>query len=185
MPDDSLRLFFALPCPAELASALCQWRDALALGGKEVPAESLHLTLAFLGQQPRSRLPLLERIAADISAPPLRIPLDSPFVLRHGLFGLAPQRPPAALLQLAADLHTALREAGIPVEPRRFRPHLTLVRHAALQPAQVDASFCLEAQRFALYASQDGPRGVYYRALASWPLEGVEPPAWAARLGLR
>ncbi|HBB77192.1 MAG TPA: RNA 2',3'-cyclic phosphodiesterase, partial [Pseudomonas sp.] len=50
--EDTLRLFFALPCPPEQAAAICSWRDRQALGGRPVALENLHLTLAFLGAQP-------------------------------------------------------------------------------------------------------------------------------------
>ena len=42
-----MRLFFALWPPAETAAALARW--AKGLEGRAIPAEKIHLTLAFLG----------------------------------------------------------------------------------------------------------------------------------------
>lgn len=59
MIDDTLRLFFALPCPPEQAADICAWREDQALDGRIVPQDNLHLTLAFLGAQPREHLDAL------------------------------------------------------------------------------------------------------------------------------
>ena len=65
MSESTLRLFFALPCPPEQATAICRWRDEQALQGRPVPPQNLHLTLAFLGAQPADCLDGLQRLAAD------------------------------------------------------------------------------------------------------------------------
>ncbi|MGV8390844.1 RNA 2',3'-cyclic phosphodiesterase, partial [Pseudomonas aeruginosa] len=46
MPDSSLRLFFALPCPPPLAERIGRWRDGRPLPGRQVATENLHLALA-------------------------------------------------------------------------------------------------------------------------------------------
>lgn len=165
MRDDTLRLFFALPCPPESAAAICAWRDALALGGRALAAEHLHLTLVFLGQQPRARLDELRRLAAGIEAAPFVLHLDRLDAGRHGLLWLAPSAPPAALERLAAQLH----------------PHLSLLRHAAARPAEAHPDFAWPVEAFALYASLPTPRGVRYRELGRWPLRAsLQPPRHAA-----
>lgn len=165
MRDDTLRLFFALPCPPESAAAICAWRDALALGGRALAAEHLHLTLVFLGQQPRARLDELRRLAAG----------------RHGLLWLAPSAPPAALERLAAQLRARLQAAGVDCDGRPLRPHLSLLRHAAARPAEAHPDFAWPVEAFALYASLPTPRGVRYRELGRWPLRAsLQPPQRAA-----
>lgn len=37
MSEESLRLFFALPCPPEQATAICAWRDGQAFDGARWP----------------------------------------------------------------------------------------------------------------------------------------------------
>ncbi|UTN84660.1 hypothetical protein NMC41_23080 [Pseudomonas aeruginosa] len=70
MPDRSLRLFFALPCPPPLAERIGRWRDSRPLSGRQVATANLHLTLAFLGPVPSSRLVALLDMAAAIEAAP-------------------------------------------------------------------------------------------------------------------
>src|ERR1051325_9362873 len=70
--DDNVRLFCGLRVPDDAADAIVAWQAGLS-GGRVVPRENLHFTLAFLGRQPRSRIDevvdVLRRSAAE-TAPP-------------------------------------------------------------------------------------------------------------------
>ena len=50
--DERLRLFCALRLPAEAVAELASWQLANLRGGRIVPPENLHVTLAFLGSRP-------------------------------------------------------------------------------------------------------------------------------------
>lgn len=169
MPADTLRLFFALPCPLDLARTIGRWRDELALGGRPVAVDSLHLTLAFLGHQPRTRLEELQVLAAGIEAEPFELHLDR-LGGGRGILWLEPSQMPAALPRLAGELQQRLLAAGIAVDSRPFRAHLTLLRHAGARPREAHPDFLWPVERFVLYASEPVPRGVRYRELGSWPL---------------
>ena len=154
MPTDTLRLFVALPCPRDTAEAICTWCDGLGLGGKPVAAENLHLTLAFLGQQPSARLEELQLLAAAIEAPPFELRLDRLGGGRQGLLA-----------------------SGIALDSRPLRAHLTLVRHAGARPREAHPDFAWPVERFVLYASENTPRGVRYLGLGNWPLvPGLQLP---------
>ena len=175
MPSDTLRLFFALPCPPELAESIGTWRAGLALGGRPVAADNLHLTLAFLGQQPRARLEELQLLAAGVEQAPFRLHLDR-LGGHRGTLWLEPAEMPAALGNLARDLQQRLLAAGITLDTRPFRAHLTLLRHAGARPAGASADFDWPVERFALYASEPTARGVRYRELGGWPLRSGPRP---------
>jgi RNA 2',3'-cyclic 3'-phosphodiesterase len=70
--DDNVRLFCGLRLPDGAADAIVAWQAGLA-GGRIVPRENLHFTLAFLGRQPRSRVDevveALRRRAAETERP--------------------------------------------------------------------------------------------------------------------
>lgn len=127
----SARLFVALWPDARVRQALVARRDAMSLppGAAPTATDKLHLTLHFIGSVPAARV-------AEITAA-LQVPVQ-PFELRLELTegwrgGLAVLRPivlPPHLLQLHADLATALRQLSLPVETRAFRPHVTLARRA-------------------------------------------------------
>jgi 2'-5' RNA ligase len=182
MPADTLRLFFALPCPLDLARTICRWRDELALGGRPVAVECLHLTLAFLGHQPRARLEELQLLAAGIEQGPFELHLDRLGGSR-GTLWLEPSQMPAALPVLAGDLQQRLLAAGIPLDTRPFRAHLTLLRHAGARPREAHPDFVWPVERFVLYVSENIPRGVRYRELGNWPLiPGLRRPGEAGYL---
>src|SRR5207253_9539637 len=89
----------ALDLPAELREELAARaeRVATALGGRAVPPQNLHLTLAFLGQVP------VERGAAVVEALREALP-PSPAPLRVRLGPLRPRPSRGRARLLAADL---------------------------------------------------------------------------------
>jgi 2'-5' RNA ligase len=170
MPADSLRLFFALGCPPELAAAIAAWRDPLQLPGRPVAEANLHLTLAFIGQQPLPRVAVLQELAAQLHAPAFELQLDQLNHFRNGLLYLAPSQPPEALLKLAEQLREALLEAGISLQSRPYHPHLSLMRHCPIQQLDTSPTFDWSVRHFALFASESAANGRLYRQLQRWSL---------------
>ncbi|EIK52838.1 2'-5' RNA ligase [Stutzerimonas stutzeri TS44] len=166
----SLRLFFALPCPPAQAAAICTWRDGLALDGRPVPAQNLHLTLAFLGAQPTSRLEELTRLAAGLDCPAFALRLDRLATIGKGFICLLPSAAPPALDYLVAALRAQLATQGLVPDSRPFLPHLTLTRHAHERAHGHSPAFAWTVDRFVLFVSETTAQGARYRELGSWPL---------------
>jgi len=166
------RLFFALPCAPAQGKALSRWRSELRLrSGRPVPTENFHLTLMFLGTAGVSQLPAILEAAARLR------PLErlEPLVLdrlerwrRSQALVLTAEQPPAALLRWVYQLQEAMLPLGFLVDPREFRPHLTLLRdfRAEVPEASQAPDFRWNAREFVLYESYKGR----YQALAQWPL---------------
>lgn len=139
-PASTARLFIALLPGEAVRDAMAAWRDAWTWPRQAalVKTSRLHVTLHFLGDVP------VEHIAA--LAPALAVPF-APFTLRldraalwpHGLAVLEPDAAPDALQALHAALAGALRCAGLAVDERPYRPHVTLARRAkgAVAPDEV------------------------------------------------
>lgn len=142
-PGDGVRLFLALwPSPAA-RRALAAWRGACPWGGhaRLVPDERLHLTLHFLGQVPRTRLPELR--ALPVPARRVDLTLDTLALWRQGVAVLQPSVVPSALQDLHGALGRALAALDLPVDVRPWRPHVTLARGAdapAGEPSLVQLS---------------------------------------------
>lgn len=168
---DSLRLFFALPCPVPIAQAIVRWRTDQHLPGRPVPAENLHLTLAFLGAQPAERLDTLYQVAESLRSQPFEITLERLHCTPRGLLWLEPAQSPGALLQLADALRAGLTDVAIPFDSQAFRPHLTVFRDGAALPGAAPPAYRWLVDRFALYRSDSVPGGVRYRTLREWPLQ--------------
>ena len=125
------RLFIALWPDDAVRHELAQRRDAWSWprSASPVKTERLHVTLHFLGDVERDLIPHL--------ADALAVPFD-PFSLtfgRHELWGrgiavLEPDIAPPALMHLHLRLGKALEGAGMALDTRPFRPHVTLARRA-------------------------------------------------------
>lgn len=180
------RVFFALWPGADAATALLREAQAAKAlyGGRPMRLDTLHLTLAFIGDWPCARLPRLHAAAACVTGPAVAVRLDYRAGWRHnGIVWAGMTHPDPALLVLAARLSGALRDAGVPLERRPFQPHVTLLRNSAgAAPAWHEARpmTVIEwvAQEFVLVASRrdDGGRA-RYDVLARWPLGAATLPS--------
>lgn len=184
-----IRSFLALPVDGEAATAITR-RQGEIPGARPVPEENLHLTLAFLGDQPEARLFDILPDIADIAGPAFDVTLGPPTLLggkaaRAIALVAAPNED---MTRLRAQSETVLRQAGLDLERRRFRPHVTLFRlPRTLDPATpthiqrwLTAAATLppvtfRAEELTLYRSILTPDGPVYDPLASIPLTTTAP----------
>jgi len=179
-----VRYFVAVDPPPEvrdhLAVAVARLRQQAVDGLRWPPPERWHLTLAFLGPVEDRVRPALETRLARVAHrhPPMTLSLAGAgrFGARVLWAGVAGDTP--ALRRLASSAAAQARHAGIEVEDRPYRPHLTLARAdrpvdlAAVVGALADyAGPPWTADRLDLVSSRPGPRPEY-RTVASWPLGG-------------
>jgi 2'-5' RNA ligase len=168
--DKPMRLFFALPCPSDLAQAVCSWRDRAGLGGRPVGQANLHLTLAFLGSQPETVLDDLRHVGGSLHADAFLLRLEQLRSIGHGFACLVPTQIPPPMSLLVEQLHAGLSVHGFALDSRPFLPHLTLSREARINPQSKPPAFEWRVERFGLYLSENTAHGVRYRELSSWPL---------------
>ncbi len=123
------RLFFAV-WPDDTAKARLSAHAvelAQRLGGRPVPAENIHLTLAFLGTVPDERVS--EAMAVRVKQPSVALTCDFVGSFRGARVAWAGVEPvPEGLVTLYHLLAAELHVRGFDLEERRFVPHLTLVR---------------------------------------------------------
>jgi 2'-5' RNA ligase len=168
--DASTRLFLALwPDPA-LRAQLRAARDGWTWprGAAPVHADKLHVTLHFLGSQPRARLPeLLDGLAVPFA--PFTLQLGRAALWHNGIAVLEPHAEPAALLDLHARLSGALVGLGLVPEARAYRPHVTMARRAngAGMPAG-DAAIAWAVRGYALVESGGCGGGGEYSVLRDY-----------------
>jgi len=138
------RLFFAV-WPGEAASpALARLAREVAqvCEGKPVAREKIHLTLAFLGEVPASRIDAARAAAAAIRFAAFAFTLDRVGSFRAAHVAWAGCREaPAALGALQSSLAETLRAARFELEDRPFTAHATVARRIgkALPPAAIEA----------------------------------------------
>lgn len=163
------RLFVALWPTAAVRTALAasSQRWTWNTGAARVDPERLHLTLHFLGEVDRERVPALHEALA-LPGAPFSLTLSRPVLWSGGIAVLEPARIPPELSALQAALGAALRGAGFEFEARRWRPHLTLARRAAgaVPPASCRAP-TWRVRDYALVESSPPGR---YTVLQRYPL---------------
>lgn len=175
MAESARRLFFALWPSPEVArrlydTALSLQRDC---GGRAMRRDSLHLTLAFLGAVPVSRVADAAAAADTVAADHFSLELDRVSCWKHNRVAwIGCSEAPAALLGLAADLAEKLRASGLELETRPFAAHATLLRNAdctaALPPLATTIVWPVED--FALVESHTGPGGSRYEVVRRWAM---------------
>jgi len=173
------RLFFAVVPDAAARDALAALARDVAqdAGGRASRAETLHLTLAFLGNVPLAQLDALQAIGAHAAAAaaPFVLTLDTLGAFRAaGVAWAGTNAVPAALEQVFAALRALLHAGGLPTERRAFHPHVTLARRCVRPlPQRGMAPVAWPVDAIVLMASDTLPEGPRYRRLASWPLAGA------------
>ena len=136
--------------------------------------ERWHLTLAFLGEvaDPVALVPGLAEVCAR--RPPLGLRLAGSGAFgRGGPVWVGVEGDVAALSALAGEVAQACRSAGVDVERRPYRPHLTVGRRGRPDPALL-ASYAgpsWTAAEVEVVASRLGPP-VEHRVLERLPLGG-------------
>ena len=127
------RLFVALDLPDEIREALARWAERELIDGaiRPVSAQSLHMTVCFLGWTPEERLGEAIEVIAGIEPRPVRVRLSREPVAKPprgpGLFAVEGESPGAAAI--AAEVRGPMVELGLAEEERRpFWPHVTVAR---------------------------------------------------------
>lgn len=173
-----MRAFIAVELPSQFADEVASVARQLsaAIRARYLPRENYHITLAFLGDIPevqvRSAIEALDEAASGLE----------PFTLRPegiGKFG-KPQNATLwmgiakvpELMDLAERLREGLKERGLEVDDKAFRPHITLARHAVIPKTELPLLLFPQetlANGAALFKSTLSKDGAEYK-----PLHAIE-----------
>ena len=165
------RIFFALwPDDDTRARVAAVGEQLTPWQGRRVRPENLHITLAFLGDVEEAITTQLQSVR--IPGRGFSVTLDNLGWWRGPrVIWLAPTLIPPALTSLVDTINTHVAGLGIDVDPRPYRPHLTLVRKAARRPPPVEFEpIFWQINGFCLVQSETGQTGSNYKVLCSWPL---------------
>ena len=149
-------------------------------GGRATRCNTIHLTLAFLGEVPESRLAELCALADSVQGPSFTMVLDRLGYWRHNrLLWAGSQAPVAPLGELVSCLRNVLANAGFKVDAERqgFVPHVTLVRKVPANAGLLEnhqfpsfESLAWRADRFVLVRSRLSSSGSEYLILREFSL---------------
>lgn len=186
------RLFAAVELEPELRRLVGRSADALPGADgrlRRVSAEEAHLTLRFIGDVASDRMDAVREVLRDVA---LR---HRPFEIRVGRLGVFPESGPSGVLwagieegaerlaELARDLEEGLVRHGFAPETRRYTPHITLARLAALKGVDPYRSLTHNTldvtgrtqlvRELALYESRPVPTGSRYSVVARAAMDGL------------
>jgi 2'-5' RNA ligase len=174
-----MRLFFALWPPTEAAEQLSAIARSVAkrFGGKPTRQETIHLTLAFMGDVPEDQLPRLIQSVQALHTAPFELGLDCLGYWQHNhLLWAGTASTCVALGELVENLQMALIESGFAFAGREriFTPHITLVRKLPEPglpvPLPAIDTISWRCSSFALVRSQLSDAGSYYQNISSFSL---------------
>jgi 2'-5' RNA ligase len=171
---DTVRVFFALWPQAAIQRQLhAVAREYQAkCDARVMRAETLHMTLQFIGNIKRSQLPVLITAADKISTtPPFRLELNTLSFWKHNRIGYATlSTTEPALEKLAATLQHELATLGFVADYAKFSPHLTLLRNVEhILAAQNFMPIPWQVNNFVLVESVTINQKTQYRILQEWP----------------
>lgn len=172
-----MRLFFSLWPPEPVAEKLAEEARGLAqhFGGRATRRDTIHVTLAFLGEVDDGRLPEVIEAARRVEATSFEFIVDRLGYWRHNRLVWAGCPAVAPPLQMLVDaLREQLRAAQIACdESQRFVPHLTLVRKVHNRISATDlpvlAPLSWSCREFALVRSRQTEDGADYLTVAAFP----------------
>lgn len=174
------RLFTALEIPRDAALSLSLLRGGLP-GARWIDVENYHLTLRFIGD--------VEGHVADEIANALdRVRRRSFQLTLSGVGAFGSKKPHALwagvlaspdLNALQGEIERICQRLGLPPDPRKFTPHVTIARLRNVSPAEVAAylsargnfrTSAFRVSRFLLMSSKDSVGGGPYVVEEAWPL---------------
>ena len=181
-----MRAFVAIDLPDAVIAALEGLQEVMPLG-KPVDPDQMHLTLAFLGEQPDDLVEAAHHALAGIRFPAFEMQLSGlgTFGNREPTVLWAGVKDPTQVKALHDRILPALHGAGLPLERRRFRPHVTIARfdRSGLPEHERLAKFLARwetfpsppftVEDFALWRSTLRPKGAIHDELARYPLDGA------------
>lgn len=173
------RLFTALEVPADIAEDLAAMRGGL-FGARWIDVENYHVTLRFIGDIDDWTAREIDFELSRLRRPPVTVTLEG-----LNVFGgdkpraiVARVQASQPLVELQAEQERVIRRAGLPAEPRKFTPHVTLARLRGVSPMAVAdylgargfLSRRFTAERVVLFSSRDSVGGGPYMVEAAYPL---------------
>lgn len=182
------RLFTALEIPRDATLSLSLLRGGLP-GARWVDVENYHMTLRFIGD--------VEGHVADEIANALdRVRRHSFNLTLSGVGQFGGRKPHSIwagvaaspdLNALQAEIERICQRLGLPADPRKFMPHVTLARLRNASSEAVAAYLSARGNfsaapfrvgRFVLMSSRESVGGGPYVVEEVWPLSGAETRAY-------
>ena len=174
------RLFTGVEIPADVAMGLDLMRGGIP-GARWIDRESYHITLRFIGDIEFDMARDIAGALDQIDAPPFQLQLKGIDVFAgRSPYAIYAAVAPSGDLGRLQHMHERICQAlGLPPEPRKFTPHVTLARlkdapqrnlQEFLAAHSLYASRVFDVGRFVLFSSRPSRGGGPYAVEESYVL---------------
>ena len=180
----TIRSFIALPIPQDIANELGDVAAKMSYQDKSgavrwVDQENYHITLAFLGEQHEHDLETLaEQLDYHLRQTEFEVVLShlSPFPETRPKLVAAMVGKSSSLDELHRQIDSAIKSSDMPIERRKFIPHVTLGRYRHSRNAYagnipLNVSFDVAIDEVVLYESVLTSTGAEYEPIYRFPLD--------------
>jgi 2'-5' RNA ligase len=179
--DSSFRLFTGIALPLQLCRQLQALQEGLA-GVRLTAPDNFHITLSFIGNVEPALAEDIDEVLSGIRAPqfPLTVKGTGYFSggqhLHHLWMGLEHSE---ALHHLKEKIDRGLGMRQLPVEKRKYTPHITIaglklgdeeLAAAFMQRHNLFVAAPFDVREFILYRSHQDSEGALYEEMAAYPL---------------
>jgi 2'-5' RNA ligase len=177
--DRTLRLFYALKVPGDVATPLAEAQRHLKGNWRAVRADHFHVTLAYLPAVPPERVDDLKRLGARLTEnlPPMGVRLrGTGYFPNEGSPRVWFVKVEAeGLSEFAAALREGIHALGLKTDDLPFKAHITLARKKGPAPRVPPLGFELgwQAGNAALFRSTLRKTGPIYDVESTFRLRGV------------
>lgn len=181
MQGETARLFVGIELDEAARRALSDWAQELSarVPGRYYAPDLYHLTLCFLGQTARGRIPAIVRAMREAFSWAFEARLSEAGTFKGGAVLYAGVEKSERLAALQDRLCASLRREGFALngEAEHYVPHITLARHAAGLTEPEKAPECAFWVRFiTLFESARVDGRLCYTPIARVPGEETNEP---------
>jgi 2'-5' RNA ligase len=173
MKQKTVRLFFALWPDEEIRKQLMFAAKGIKLQrkGRLMRQCNLHMTLHFIGNTSLENAQCLEEKASAVMVDPFILQLNrTGEFTKPGIVWLGCTSFPRELSDLHVQLEQHISDCDFTPEKRRFRPHVTLYRKAAISENTPEIlPIDWNVKGFSLIRSEQDRQDVIYREIRNYP----------------
>ncbi len=165
------RMFVALWPDDEVRGRLAELLERCAdqVGGRPVPRDNLHLTLAFLGDLIPPQITAVTGCLDALPSLCAELRLDRVgYWPKTGLVWVGSSVVDPSLAALVSELKRCLARLGFKPDTREFKPHVTLLRRAPRRVRVQSPNIHWPVSEVTLVRSTLGTRGSVYRVVGRW-----------------
>ncbi len=171
MKNKNARLFFAYPIEPTEAQQISNWFETISLNtdARIIPPENYHITIAFVGDHPRSDIPELIEYATTLIHPTeiqCQYLINKIGYFKQGILYATGWNTPLQMIHIIKELSFFVHASE---HHRSVVPHITLARNAEHVQDFPEFEFKLSFTRISLFESLNEENGVEYKPLYYWP----------------